>query len=64
MTIWDSLGCESGGNLPFSDLKRPMNQSPLTRAPYFICHCLGSCVAIGHALPCLEGKQPRSHHTG
>ena len=57
MTIWDSLGCESGEKLPFSDLKRPMNQSPLTWAPYFICNSLGSHVAIGYAMPCLASKQ-------
>uniref|UniRef100_A0A4X1VW81 Uncharacterized protein n=1 Tax=Sus scrofa TaxID=9823 RepID=A0A4X1VW81_PIG len=41
-----------------------MNQSLLTQAPHFNCHSVGSCVAIGHALPCLESKQSCPHCTG
>lgn len=44
-----------GGDLSFSGLKRPMNQSPLVLAAHLICHSLW---------PCLESKQACSHHTG
>lgn len=45
MTIWVSLGCESGENLPLSDLKRPMNQAPLTWA-HTLSASLGPHVAV------------------
>lgn len=51
-------------NLPFSGLKRPMNQSPLAWAPHCICHFLGSRVALEHALPCVQSKQAQSYYTG
>lgn len=64
MTIWDSLGLESSGaDLPCSDLKTPMNKSPLAWAPPLICHSLGSHAAFGFSLPYLECKQVCSYHT-